>query len=199
MDRDSLERDAGGGAVMRRAGWVLAVMAAAMLGGCGGDDDPMKPTPGPAYPERTSPQKVLEAMILSYQSRDSTEYKSVYDSSYVGTSTNLNDPPGSQTSTFLFADEAAHIAALAKSTTINSIYLDLGPSSSWTRLPSDDVSHPEWAVIQISNFRGGINDGATLYSLQSINPMIFAFTPTVAAPGDTTWKIIRWTEVGQGF
>jgi len=29
--------------------------------------------------------------------------------------------------------------------------------------------------------------------------MIFAFTPTVAAPGDTTWKIIRWTEVGQVF
>ncbi|HET9939987.1 MAG TPA: hypothetical protein VFR25_02695 [Candidatus Eisenbacteria bacterium] len=143
---------------------------------------------------------MLEALILSYQSRDSTEYDSLYASSYIGTSTNLNAPPGNQTSTFHLADEAAHIAALAKSTTISSIVLDLGPSSTWTRLPSDDVTHPEWAMIQIGagNFHGEISDGGTSWSIQSINPMIFAFTPTVAAPGDTTWKIIRWTEVGQG-
>ena len=138
---------------------------------------------------------------MSYANRDSIEYKSLYDSSYIGTSTDLNDPPGSQISTFRFADEAAHIATLARTTTITSVVLDFGPSSSWTRLPSDDPSHPEWAMIQFGagNVLGEISDGATLYALNATNPMTFSFTPTVAAPGDTTWKIIRWTEVGQSI
>jgi hypothetical protein len=181
---------------MRRAGWAVAVMAAAVLGGCGSDDDPMKPPPGPSYPALTSPQHVLEALLLSYQSRDSTEYDSLYDHNYVGTSTDLND---NVISTFLFNDEIGHMRALARSTTISSIVLDFGPLSSWTRLASDDPSHPEWAVVQIPSSRGDIYDGQTSYTFQPINPMTFAFTPTVAAPGDTTWKIIRWTEVGQGI
>jgi hypothetical protein len=197
-----LEGDARGGAVMRRVGWVVTALAAAVLGGCGSDDgkDPLKPPPPPSYPARTTPYHVLEALALSYQNRDSTEYKSLYDSSYVGTSTDLNDPPGTQTSTFYFSDEVAHIAALARSTTVNSVVVDLGLPYSWTRLPSDDLSHPEWAMIQLApgSWRVEIYDGATLYATQATNPMIFAFNPTVAAPGDTTWKVIRWNEVGSG-
>jgi len=138
---------------------------------------------------------------MAYTARDSNETKQVYDSGYVGTSTDLNDPPESQVSTFSFYDEARHVAVLAKSTTITSIVLDLGPSSSWTRLPSDDVSHPEWAMIQINagNLHGQIYDGATSYSFSSTHPMTFTFVPTVATPGDTTWKIIRWNEVGTSF
>ena len=185
---------------MRRLGCMVALMAAAVLGGCSGDDDknPTKPPPV-GIVEPISPQNVLHNLLLSYQNRDSTEYKSIYDSSYTGTSTDLNDPPGSQLLTFRYADEVAHIAALARSTSIISVVLDFGPSSSWTRLASEDPSHPEWAVIQVAYVHGEINDVATtVYSFQSVNPMIFAFTPTVAAPGDTTWKIIRWTEIGQG-
>jgi hypothetical protein len=135
---------------------------------------------------------------MAYVARDSTEYKSLYDSSYVGTSTDLNDPPGTQVSTFRFSDEVAHIAAFARSTTIVSVVLDFGPSSSWTRLASDDPSHPEWAMIQLGPWRLEVYDGATAYTTQATYPMIFAFNPTVAAPGDTTWKIVRWTEVGSG-
>jgi hypothetical protein len=198
VDRDSLERDAGGGAVMRRAGWVMAVVAAAMLGGCGDDDPPIgcDVCPPPGYPALTTPQNTLEAMQRAYISRDSVETKQVYDANYVGTSTDLNDPPEVQVSTFRYADELAHIATMARSTTISSVLLDLGPSSSWTRLSSDDMSHPEWAVIEINAFHGEIYDGATLSLFTSSQPMTFTFIPTVAAPGDTTWKIIRWNEVG---
>ena len=196
-------RNERGGAVMRRAGWVVAALAAGFLGGCGSDDDPIVecPTcPQQGYPARSSPANVLSALQMGYVRRDSIEYKSLYDSSYVGTSTDLNASPGNQVSTFRFSDEVAHIAALAHSTTISSIVLDFGPSSSWTRLPSDDPSHPEWAMIQIAsgNCRVEIYDGASLYTSQSTNPMTFGFNPTVAAPGDTTWKIIRWNEVGSG-
>ena len=181
---------------MRRAGWVVAVMAAAVLGGCGSDDDgPVKPPPPTGYPERTSPQNVLEAMQMAYTARDSNETKQVYDSSYVGTSTDFNDPVPS-VATFRYADEIRHVAVLARTSTIVSIVLDLGLRPSWTRLPSDDPSHPEWAMIQINNFRLDVYDGSTLYAASSTNPMTFTFRPMTTAPPDTTWTIVRWTENG---
>jgi len=183
---------------MRRAGWIVAMLAMAVLGGCGSDDNPTEPPIPTLKYDRTTPQNTLLAMQTAYVARDSLETKQVYDSSYVGASTNLSDPPGSQVSIFQYQDEFAHVATLARTLTIVAITLDLGPSSSWSRLPSDDPSHPEWAMIQISNFHGELVDGATLYSFTSTNPMTFAFIPTVAAPGDTTWKIIRWTEIGSG-
>ena len=183
---------------MRRLGWVVAVMAAGMLGGCGEDDDPPVKPPPPAIPDRTTPQNTLEYMRLSYEARDSVQTKQVYDTSYVGTSTDLSDPPGTQLATFRYADEIGHVAVLARTSTIFSIALDLGPQSAWTRLQSDDPSHPEWAMIQISSFHLDLYDGPTLYTALSTNPMTFTFTPNVAAPGDTTWKIVRWTEVATG-
>ena len=185
---------------MRRVALGVAVVVAALVGGCGGDDGPTEPQ-NTGYPERSTPQNLLMALTMSYEAGDSVETKQLYDSSYVGTSTDLNDPPGSQTRTFTYADEVAHVAALARTPSISNVVMDLGPSSSWTRLPSDDPSHPEWALIQIGagNWRVEIYDGQTLYSAQSTNPMTFAFKPTVAAPPDTTWRIVRWTEVGSGI
>lgn len=183
---------------MRRMGWLVAVMAAGFLGGCGSDNkDPVEPPPPP--PGLNSPQNVLENLVLSYQARDSVKTRDLYDSSYVGTSTDLNDPPGSQVSIFHYADEVRHVAVMARTATISSVLVDLGPRASWIRMSSDDPSHPEWAMIQVSNYRIEVFDGGTVYSAPSINPMIYAFTPTVTAPGDTTWKIVRWTEIGSGF
>src|SRR6187431_4587 len=72
LDRDPVGRDARGGAVMRRAGWVVAVMAAAVLGGCGSDDDGITEPPigVPKYQQNT-PQNTLEAMVTAYVARDS--------------------------------------------------------------------------------------------------------------------------------
>jgi len=188
--------------VTRRLGWVVAALAAAVLGGCGDDDPPVGcdvcPPQPTEYPDRSSPQNVLEDLVLSYQNRDSTEYKALYDTSYVGTSTNLNDPPVSQVSTFRFSDEVSHIAALAKSPTIVSVSLDLGARSSWTRLPSDDVTHPDWAQIQLPTVHLSLIDGPSAYEVHSSNPMTFRFTPRVdsSSPTDTLWRIVRWDEIG---
>ena len=154
----------------------------------------------PEYPPLTSPQNVLEALKLAYGARDSVEYKALYDPSYIGTSTDLNDPPGEQISTFRYADEVAHVAALRRSPSINSVVFDPGPQTTWVRFPSDDLSHPEWALIQINtdNLHIEISDGpTTTYSVTNSNPISFSFNPTVRAPGDTTWTIIRWNETGQ--
>ena len=156
---------------------------------------------GGQYRKLDSPANVLDALRLAYAARDSVEYKQLYDSSYVGTSTDLNDPPGTQVSTFRYADEVAHVAALQRSTSINSVSFDPGPETTWKRLPSDDPSYPEWAVIQINtgNLRIEINDndGLKTYTVTNSNPITFSFKPTVTAPGDTLWKIVRWNETGQ--
>ena len=180
----------------RGAAWATLAVAAALLGGCGGDDPVEPKRPGTSYPERTTPQNVLSTLRLSYEARDSVETKQLYDSSYVGTSQDLSDPPGTQIHTFYYSDEIQHVATLAQTATISTVFMDLGPPSSWARLPSDDVSHPEWAMIQLNNFHIDLMDGPTAYTVQSTNPMTFTFKPTVTAPGDTLWRIVRWNEVG---
>jgi hypothetical protein len=149
----------------------------------------------PQYPKLDSPSNVLDALGKSYAARDSMEYKTLYDSLYyVGTSQDLNDPPDTQVSTFRYADEVAHLAALQRSTTIASVFFDIG--ANWQRLASSDPSHPEWAEIQINSTHVQIYDGATVYEVLSNSPTTFSFIPTVKAPGDTLWKIVRWKEVG---
>ena len=180
---------------------AVAILGLA-LGGCGGDDDnPMKPQPGPAYPERSTPQNVLTALEIAYAARDSTMYQALHDSTYTGTSIDLNDPGNDIHLTF--SDEVAHIRQLARTAGL-SAFVDLGPSSSWTRLASDDVSHPEWSLIQISgaNYRVEITDGLTTLGAtgEAGTFLEFAFTPSLdsASPTDTLWRIVRWRETGNG-
>lgn len=178
----------------------MAVVLAILGSGCifsPEKGDPPKVTK-PPYPDLDNPQHVLEAYQIAYQHPDSNEAKVLYDGAYLGTSENLSDP--SQDATFTRDDEIAHIAALQRSTTIapGAILLELGPTTTWTRLSSDDPSHPEWGQIQIPAWYLEITDGQTLYSAHSTNPITFSFAPTVAAPGDTTWKIIRWKETITG-
>ena len=152
---------------------------------------------GGPYPDRTSPQQALENLQRAYQERDSLYVKEVYDSSYVGESRDLKDPPESQLTTLYYADEVDHVAALRRTLSIKSVVFNMGSRTSWTRLSSDDPSHPEWAEIQITSWFVEIWDDQTLYTAHSINPITFYFKPLVAAPGDTLWKIVKWTEIGQ--
>src|SRR4030095_14248070 len=50
------------------------------------DDDHKGGGGTPEYPALDSPNHVLEALTKAYAARDTTEYKALYDSSYVGTS-----------------------------------------------------------------------------------------------------------------
>jgi hypothetical protein len=150
-----------------------------------------------------NPGIALYVLQHAYESRDSVETARVYNESYAGTSTDLNDPPGSQTLNFTRADEIRHVGALRKSTTITSVTCDLGPPASWVRLPSDDVSHPEWALIRIASgfVRIEIDDGASILQAGGASEqMSFYFTPKPDSTSqtDTLWTVIRWDETRAG-
>lgn len=178
-------------------GVVIAVVSG-LIGGCGIFSPEKSGDPGPAppivYPTLDQPSRVLLALEIAYAERDSVNYLNLFDYDYLGTSTSPET-----TVTFRNSDERDHIQALARVTTIiGKVYFDLGPETSWTRLPSDDLGHPEWANIQISgaNFTIRIDDGPTTYEVHGNDELFtFTFKPTLTStPGDTLWNIIRWQE-----
>jgi len=179
-----------------------AFLAAMILSGCGDSNNPAKPPPAApvAYMMRSTPQNVLHNLEIAYSHMDSSEYKGLYDSSYVGTSQDLNDPPGTMPLSFTYSDEVGHVAALRRSPTISSVSLELGQTSSWNRLESSDPSHPEWAAIQIAgtSFDIQVTDGYnTVQASGSHEFFEFLFKPSAPeylSPTDTLWQIVRWTE-----
>src|SRR5439155_6588993 len=169
-----------------------AILAAMVLSGCGKDS--VKPTENGVvfsdpYPVLSTPQNVLSALEEAYSHRDSVEYKALYDPSYVGISRDQNDPPGTAPITLTYADEVAHVAKLASWSTITSAYMSLGPSASWTRLASNDTSHPEWADIQIagSSLNVRVTEGTDTYEAGGSSLFFeFMFKPTTPAPSSPT-------------
>lgn len=185
---------------------VLVACLAFALGGCGDDDvDCLTcpgPGPGPTYPESSTPQNVLLALELAYANRDSTQYTGLHDSTYTGSSVDLQDP--GNVIDLVFQDEARHIAALAKTPSLTA-YLELGSSSTWERIPSDDPSHPEWAIIQIvgSEYRVEITEATNTLGVvgEPGTFLEFAFSPKLdsVSPTDTLWQIVRWRETGNSM
>jgi hypothetical protein len=181
------------------------LIALAALPGCSDDDGgegTFHPRPQPTV-ELASPEITLGMLQHAYEARDSVTTARVYDESYAGASTDLNDPPGSQTVTFSRADEIRHVGALAKSMSITGVTCDLGPPASWVRLPSDDVSHPEWALIHIAGgfVRIEIDDGASIVQAGGASDqMSFYFTPKpdTTSQTDTLWTVIKWDETRAG-
>jgi hypothetical protein len=190
---------------MLQASLFTALLGYALvLNGCGDDDEnPAKPDPPglPIYPSLDRPQRVLLALELAYESRDSAMYRALYDSSYVGASTDLND--AGTTVDFTYGDEVAHIRALASTPGISNVLLDLGPEVAWDRLSSDDVSHPDWSIILISGsaYTIQVTEGSETYEAKGETGTFqeFAFTPRLDSTSqtDTLWRIVRWREVGK--
>ncbi len=183
-----------------RLALISAFSAASLLAGCGDDNNPAKPKPpvAPTYPVLSTPQNVLSALETAYSRRDSTEYRALYHYDYVGRS---DDLLYGTTDTFHYVDEVSHIQALARATTIVSVDISFGAASSWARLPSDDLSHPEWAVIQISGSQLSLTVDDVLMGTLTVSGaqelMKFTFqpsTPESSSPTDTLWKIVRWDE-----
>ncbi|HET7903438.1 MAG TPA: hypothetical protein VFM17_02650, partial [Candidatus Eisenbacteria bacterium] len=93
------------------------------------------------------------------------------------------------------SQEVSHVGRLKKDTNIVSIQLELGNPASWKRIPADAADPPDWAQIDI-NFATIQVDDITSSTFQSQNQALsYVFKPYVNAPGDTTWKIIRWKEI----
>jgi hypothetical protein len=180
---------------------LIVAILVLVLGGCGDDDDnPIKPPDDPGVLTRDTPQNALALYVSVYEARDSTAIMECFDSTYTGQSMDIN-VPGGGTIDLTFEDEDNHAAAIAQTTGLL-IDVDLGPSSSWIRLPSDDISHPEWAVITISgsSFHLQLTDGPELVQAGGDAGTFqeFAFTPSLdsSSATDTLWHIVRWREVG---
>jgi len=187
--------------VLMRSTLLPALTAAVVVSGCDNTTEP--PPPGdvvPTYPTLSTPQNVLMALAIAYEREDTTETKAVYDSSYVGTSWDLSGGPGPSLN-FSYADEVDHVASLARNPLVT--VQDFTLSTALNRLPSDDLSHPDWAVIQISgsNFRIQIFEQISGNTYQVTgSDLVFEFkfkpsTPEASSPTDTLWKCVRWSEI----
>ena len=76
-----------------------------------------------------------------------------------------------------------------------SVNLDLGQPPTWVVLPPNASDPPEWKIIN-TNFQTVTIRDITSFTYESSNRQIeWAFKPTAVAPGDTTWSVIRWTEI----
>lgn len=182
----------------------LLLLAALVMGGCGDDQGvpPTAPKPRPVT-ELASPEITLWMLHQAYEARDSVAAGRVYDTDYTGTSTDLNDPPGSQTLNFTRANEIAHVGALMRSPSVTGVTCDLGYPPSWIRLPSDDLAHPDWALIRLAgaNIRIEIDGGASIVQAGGASEMMsfyFAPHPDTASPTGVRWKVIRWVETRAG-
>ncbi|HET9251011.1 MAG TPA: hypothetical protein VFP58_02705 [Candidatus Eisenbacteria bacterium] len=178
---------------------VLLVLSASGCGIFDPDETDGPPPPPPiVYPILDRPERVLQALQLAYENRDSVKYKDLYDSTYTGTSFDVN---GNETLPISYTDELRHIGAIARTPGIATLF-DMGPEQSWDVQPSDDPSHPEWRVIQISGsaYRVEVTDGPTTHQAKGEPGTFqeFAFTPTqdASSPTGAYWKIVRWIETG---
>jgi hypothetical protein len=176
---------------------AAAVIAEFLVAGCG-NDHVTRPNPGPPggnYPKLINPYSVLDALVLAYVARDTTEIKLIYHDLYDGSSVDQTDPVPLLVS-FTKAQEVAHVSALRRSTSPGSISITQIPN----RIRFSDGADPVgWATIRdpFSSIEVSDTTATHVVDLPHIS-MEFKFIPTTPAPSsptDTTWKIIRWTEV----
>ena len=171
---------------------LAIAVCVAVVAGCGKKDKIVGPPATPRYPALTSPELVLVALKTAYTGKDSIEYKLLFDHDYVGASVDLRF--GAPADTLAFADEARHIEALARSITAI-VDLQLTPTMTRSRDPGDP---PGWALIQNPIYSLTLYDGPNVYGVGVGSETIeFRFIPTLdsTSPTDTTWKIIRWSEI----
>ncbi|TMQ58848.1 MAG: hypothetical protein E6K75_04825 [Candidatus Eisenbacteria bacterium] len=175
---------------------IAVVMAAFLTPGCGSDHvvGPGSP-PVSKYPKLINPYSVLDALQIAYQDKDTTEIKVLYHDQYDGSSIDQTDPAPA-TVTFTKANEVAHVSALRHSSSIGSINLTSAPGRERF---SDGADPPGWATIRNPFTAIEISDATTTRTVDMAHiTMEFKFipkTPDSSSPTDTTWKIIRWTEV----
>jgi hypothetical protein len=182
--------------LLHRLATLGASILLAGMAGCGGKKTTGPgPQPQPKYLPSSTPANVLINMRIAYSTRDSSGYDSLFDAAYTGTSDD-HSGPSPVVYTFTKADEARHISALAQATTITDIYLVLMPV---LIRYTDAGDPPGWAVIQDPVYILSITDGINTYLIARDRETIeFRFKPTTPSPGsptDTTWHIVRWTEV----
>jgi hypothetical protein len=170
---------------------LAIALCVAVVAGCGKKDTIVGPPVTPKYGIPSSPLIVMTNLKTAYTAKDSVAYKACFDLNYIGESQDLTTQ--NPIDTLTFANEARHIAALARSTA--SVDLQLTPTIVRSAEPGDP---PGWALIQNPIHTLRLDDGPNSYVVEPSNEtMEFRFIPTPdsASPTDTTWKIIRWSEI----
>ena len=175
------------------------LLASGLLAGCifspDKGDENKPPPPPPEYPELSTPQAVLEALRIAYESRDSSGYLRLFEGDYKGASYDTSEVSGNQPGEFTRVGEEMHIRSLAENPNITSV--DLYMAQPWTRSTViSDNGTEEWAYIAIFNPQIGVTDGATTVQTVANETFEFSFRPTVdfSSSTDTLWHIVRWTE-----
>ena len=171
----------------------LLALSLVLASGCifSPDQKPPKVKPPVEYLAPTSPQNVLQNLVMAYSARDSIATFAVYDPAYEGTSTDPSAPiPIVQ---FTRAQEVSHVKRLHDDPNIVSVSIDLGQPATWVFLPPNP-SDPTWEIID-TNFQSIEIRDITTFTYQSSNRQIeWAFKPTTVG-STTTWTVIRWTEI----
>jgi len=149
----------------------------------------------PKYEIPKEPDIVLTNLKKAYTARDTMAYRACFDLNYVGTS--QDQTTQNPIDTLTFADEAQHIAGLARSPKVTSVELQLMPDIVRTTDPGDPLG---WALIQnpVHDLAIYENTGNTWVLAVGSETIEFRFipkTPDSSSPTDTTWKIIKWTEI----
>jgi len=180
---------------MRPASFLAVLIVALATGGCGRDKVLVggTPTPPRIYPLLVNPYSVMDALSTAYERRDTTEIKLLYDDAYQGSSIDQTDPAPAVL-TFFKADEVKHVAALARAPILN---VTLMLSINMTRF-NDPADPPGWTTIVNPITSLEMSDSSTTWRVDIPNEMMeFKFVPHTSNPTsvDTTWKIVRWTEI----
>jgi hypothetical protein len=185
---------------------VLALLLP-VLGGCflSGKDpvgpDRIRHPPASQYLVASTPQAVLNNLIKSYTERDSTHYRQCYDLSYMGQTYDGLDEPGSQPASYSYDDEANHIAALQRSTTIYHVLLVL-PNYQAARMDTFPADPPGVVSMSIYNPQVQIDDASGSIGIASGEAFLFKFIPeavsTTVSPTGKLWKIYAWAEIAPG-
>jgi hypothetical protein len=162
--------------------------------GCGHDKILRPPEPVPIYPDPDSPQNAVLIYKTAWERRDSVAVMAILDPSYQGTSVDQTDP---SSGTLLFSrhDEVRVVEGMLVDPEIINVVVDLRAQATWIR-SAYESDPPGWATIAIPNPRVEVTTTVNTYVTGMIL-MEFKLKPTPISGSttDTTWAIVRWTEV----
>ncbi len=151
----------------------------------------------PSYPVLSQPLTVLEALSISYVNRDTAGVRLVYDQEYTGSSTDESNPGGPLKIDFKWTDEFNHVLALYRSPDVLQVNFQLPPG---LKRFTDDNDPPGWATITITQpvtieILGPNGTESVATKGETLEFKFKPTTPAPSSPSDTTWQIIRWTEI----
>lgn len=144
----------------------------------------------PRYFTPSAPESTVLNYALAWERRDSTMIASVLTDDYAGTSVDMTDPSPA-TLTFTKSDEIRAVGGLALDSGVSRVDVNLG--GPWIRINSPG-DPPEWKIIQRTGVMLSITY-ANSNDLHSNNSTLEFKLKPIASGSDTTWKIIRWSEV----